>query len=108
MRTALALVASLLLAATPPASVAQTSAPTVVNVYEPPCYQRERVLRDVPAYSVDPTRGELAYVRRHLVNGTPDAELADYWAALRRCDAREPIGRFDWSRLRLVRTETIR
>lgn len=87
-----------------PASAAPQGA-NQVNSYESPCYQRERVARGIPALSVHEGRGLIAYVRAHLHGTTPDAQLADYWAALEACDRNEPVGRWDWGSMVLVRTE---
>lgn len=76
-------------------------APTQVNNYETPCHYRERVSRGIPAYSVH-GGGLLAYVDRHLDGRTPDAELADFWAALDACDRNEAVGRWDWDSMILT------
>jgi len=92
---------------TTPAHRAETAAPTQVQHYETPCYYRERTKRGIPAYSVDASKGELAYVRQHLNGNTPDAELADYWAALAECRRDEPVGKWNWDGMVLVGTEMI-
>jgi hypothetical protein len=90
-----------------PAPEVDAAAPTQVLHYETPCYYRERTERGIPAYSVDASKGELAYVRAHLNGSTPDAELADYWAALDACDQVEPVALWNWSGMVLVGTEAI-
>lgn len=93
----------MIMASMAPASAAQQA--TQVNTYESPCYQRERVARGIPALSAHEGRGLVAYVRAHLHGTTPDAQLADYWKALEACDRNEPVGRWDWGSMVLVRTE---
>lgn len=84
-------------------SHAAAAQPTVVNHYETPCYFRERTARGIPALSVHQDRGLLAWERSHA--GTEAA--ADYHAALRVCDANEPVGKWDWDSMILVDTETL-
>lgn len=91
----------------PPAvSAATAQHRTQVNHYETPCDYRERVARGIPAYSVDPSKGLMPYVWAHLdENNVPDAELADYWAALDACDASEPVARWDFDNMVLTHVE---
>jgi hypothetical protein len=92
-----------LFATAPAAEAAQGR--TQVNHYETPCDNRERVARGIPAYSVHEGRGLMAYVRAHLDGDTPDAELADYWAALDACDRNHPVARWDWDHMILTHVE---
>lgn len=78
---------------------------TQVNMYETPCEQRERVARGIPPYSVHEGRGLMAYVYAHLDGTTPDAQLADFWAALDECDRNHPVPRWAWDQLVLVNVE---
>jgi hypothetical protein len=88
-----------------PASVPQ---PTTVISHENSCYYQARVSRNIPAYSVDQSKGLLAYTRRHLHGSTPDAELADYWQALRACDAvANPAAKWNWNNMYVVNTEEV-
>jgi hypothetical protein len=90
----------------PPVPAATAQHRTQVNHYETPCDYRERMARGIPAYSVDTSKGLMAYVRAHLVDGTtPDAELADYWAALDACDANEPVAKWNWEGMILTHAE---
>lgn len=109
IKVLLVAVASLALAATPPASAQPDDPrrPTVVNHYETPCYYRERVARGIPAYSIDRSRGLMAYVDAHLDGETPDAELAEFWAALRDCRRLEPVARWDWPNMIMTHREYI-
>lgn len=92
--------------ATTPASI--SAAPTRVNHYETPCELRERTARNIPTYSVDHSKGLIAYVWEHLdENYVPDAELADYWAALDACDVNEPVAQWDFDNMILVNVEYI-
>lgn len=84
-------------------SPAATVQPTTVNHYETPCYHRERTARGIPALSVHPDQGLLAWERSHA--GT--AEATSYHAALRACDATQPVGKWDWANMVLVGTEVI-
>lgn len=87
------------------ASASPAASPTVVNNYETPCHHRERVNRGIPAYSVHPGRGLMAYVHAHLEGTRPDAELADFWAALDACDRNEPVARWAWQDMVLTSVE---
>lgn len=78
---------------------------TRVNTYETPCEQRERVARGIPPLSVHEDRGLMAYVYAHLDDRTPDAQLADYWAALDRCDRNHPVPKWAWDQMVLVNVE---
>jgi hypothetical protein len=90
------------------AEAAQAAKPTRVNHYETPCDLRERTTRGIPAYSVDDSKGLMAYVWEHLdENYVPDAELADYWAALDACDVNEPVAKWDFDNMILVSVEYI-
>lgn len=92
--------------APPAVSAATAQHRTQVNHYETPCYLRERVARGIPAYSVDDTKGLMAYVWAHLDdNYVPDAELADYWEALDACRANEPVAKWDWDNMILTHVE---
>lgn len=90
-----------------PAPQASTAAPTQVHHYESPCYLRERTARGIPASTLDDNTGLAAYVRQHLRGSTPDAELADYWAALDRCRENEPVGKWAWDSMILVSVEKV-
>lgn len=81
---------------------------TVVNHYESPCAREARVSRNIPQVTVDSSTGLAAYVQAHLQGSTPDAELADYWAALDHCDATQPVAKFDYAHLYLVSSEVVR
>lgn len=87
-----------------PAPEADAVAPTSVNHYESPCQFQARTSRDIPAYSVHPGQGLLAWTRQHLRGSTPDAELADYWGAMDACKATDP-GKFQWDQMILVDVE---
>jgi hypothetical protein len=89
------------------AEAAQAAKPTRVNHYETPCELRVRTERNIPAYSVDPSRGLMAYVHAHLNGSTPDAELRDYWDALDACDRDEPVAKWDFDNMILVDVEYI-
>lgn len=78
-----------------------------MNNYETPCEYRERRARGIPAYSVHPGRGLMSYVYAHLDGTTPDAELADFWAATRECRRTEPVARWDFGSMILVSVEYI-
>lgn len=78
---------------------------TQVRNYETPCQHRERVARGIPAYSVHEGRGLMAYVYAHLDGDTPDAQLADFWAALDECDRTQPVARWDWDSMVLTSVE---
>lgn len=78
---------------------------TQVNNYETPCDYRERTARGIPAYSVHPGRGLMAYVDAHLDGSTPDAQLADFWAALDECDRTDPVPRWSWDQMILTGVE---
>lgn len=89
-------------------SALQLDRQTQVNHYETPCDLRERLARGIPAYSVHEGRGLMAYVWEHLdENYVPDAELADYWAALDTCDINEPVAKWDFENMVLTHIEFI-
>jgi poly(3-hydroxybutyrate) depolymerase len=102
LRLILVLASLTIMASMPTASAVQAA--TQVNNYETPCHHRERVARDIPAYSVH-GGGLLAYVHRHLDEGVPDAELADFWQALKTCDRTQPVPRWAWSEMVLTNVE---
>jgi hypothetical protein len=102
---ALSLIIILTTLGTGPSSAEAAQGRTRVNIYETPCYQREREARGIPRYSVHEGRGLMAYVSAHLDGDTPDAELADYWAALDACDRNHPVARWDWDHMILTHVE---
>jgi hypothetical protein len=91
----------------PASSADATQGATEVYNYETPCHHRERVARGIPAYSVHEGRGLMAYVRAHLNGSVPDAQLADFWAALDACDRDHPVARWAWSSMVLVSVERL-
>lgn len=80
---------------------------TKVNFYETPCELRERTQRGIPAPSLSAHYGENAWVLAHLDGNTPDALLADYWAALDACDRYEPVAQWNWGGRVVVNVEYI-
>lgn len=102
---ALSLITVLTTLGTGASSAEATQERTQVNIYESPCYQREREARGIPRYSVHEGRGLVAYVHAHLNGNTPDAELADYWAALDACRRDHPVPRWDFGSMVLVGVE---
>jgi hypothetical protein len=106
LRPALAIVFIMSYWATYPHSTPAAAAqPTTVVIHETPCHYRERIARHIPAYSVYEGKGEMAYVYAHLNGTTPDAELADFWAALDACDVNEPVAKWDWDAMYTVGVE---
>lgn len=89
------------------AEAAQAAKPTRVNIYETPCELRERTARGIPAYSVDDTKGLMAWTYARLDGTTPTPELRDYWEALDDCRANEPVAKWDWDNMILVDVEYI-
>jgi hypothetical protein len=102
---ALSLIIILTTLGTGPSSAEAAQGRTRVNIYETPCYQREREARGIPRYSVHEGRGLMAYVYAHLDGTTPDAQLADFWDALDACRRNEPVARWDWPNMVLVGVE---
>lgn len=90
-----------------PIRSSSADAATRVDTYESPCYHRERVARGIPAYSVHENRGLMAYVRAHLHGSVADGQLADYWRALAACNRNEPVSRWAWGSMVLVRIDYI-
>lgn len=104
---ALSLIIILTTLGTGASSAEATQGRTRVNIWETPCHLRERVARGIPRYSVHEGRGLMAYVYAHLDGTTPDAELADFWAATRACRRNEPVAKWDHANMVLVGVEYI-
>ena len=100
-----ALIVAMITLTTGASSAEATQGRTRVNIYETPCYQREREARGIPRYSVHEGRGLMAYVYTHLDGTTPDAQLADFWDALDACRRNEPVAKWDWGAMVLVGVE---
>lgn len=108
-RPALAMVLIVIYWATYPHTMAETEAAgaTVISHYESACYYQARTERNIPALSYRSNTGLIGWTKQHLNGSTPDATLANYWAALRTCDATAPVAKFNWDGMYLAGMETI-
>jgi hypothetical protein len=74
-----------------------------INHYETPCHKREREARGIPKYSVDESKGYMAWYRSNWE--TP--EWNDWNAAASNCRLVEPVEKWRWDGMILVSVEYI-
>lgn len=78
-------------------------APTVVKFYETPCERNERVARGIPVFSVDQSRGYMAWYRAEW--GT--SAWHEWNAAAAACRRDHPMPRWAFDQMILVNSEIV-